>query len=402
MKRKVIIITVLIFIIIILGGFAITKIAAGAKVKSNIELGNKYLDERKYNEAIIAFKKAIEIEPKNIKARIGLAKVYTLQGKLNDAEKVLRECIDIKENNPESYMELAKLYMSEKRLGDALKILNEGYRITKDAGINSMIKDIKAKIRVENISTTSIKGRPYSLPDKVTVLVDGVKFEVSVSWATTVVDTNQVGMNTFNGKIEYADIPIQLSLKIIGIASIDDISSKVKQGEKYELQSKLTAKMTDGTTTDYSVSWKPNTVDTSKVGSYDFEGTVDGYDKKVKLTLKVESSKIARSGKQVVTINSVTEDNKIVIGDYLKAVGRAPSDAIIYEAGTTSQDLKILDLSRNVSIELLQFGPAQAGMKIVTLEQFKQYINSKNRRSFNFTITIENGVVTKIMENYCP
>ena len=55
------------------------------------DLGVKYLSEGNYEEAIIAFTAAIEIDPKRPEAYIGLADVYTAQGDTASARKVLED-----------------------------------------------------------------------------------------------------------------------------------------------------------------------------------------------------------------------------------------------------------------------------------------------------------------------
>ena len=55
-------------------------IMAGCKKKMNLQdyldLGDKYLTETNYEEAIVAFTKAIELDPKNPEGYKGLANVY--------------------------------------------------------------------------------------------------------------------------------------------------------------------------------------------------------------------------------------------------------------------------------------------------------------------------------------
>ena len=55
------------------------------------DLGVKYLSEGNYQEAIIAFTAAIEIDPKQPEAYIGLADVYTAQGDTDAAKKALED-----------------------------------------------------------------------------------------------------------------------------------------------------------------------------------------------------------------------------------------------------------------------------------------------------------------------
>ena len=46
--------------------------------------------------------------------------------------------------------------------------------------------------------------------------------------------------------------------------------------------------MSDDSTKQVDISWTPASVDSSKAGNYEFEGTVEGYNKTVKLKLKIK------------------------------------------------------------------------------------------------------------------
>ena len=58
------------------------------------DLGVRYLSEGNYQEAIIAFTAAIEIDPRRPEAYIGLADVYTAQGDFRSAAEVLSRALE--------------------------------------------------------------------------------------------------------------------------------------------------------------------------------------------------------------------------------------------------------------------------------------------------------------------
>ncbi len=58
------------------------------------DLGVRYLSEGNYEEAIIAFAAAIEIDPKRAEAYIGLADVYTEQGDVEKAAEILEQAVE--------------------------------------------------------------------------------------------------------------------------------------------------------------------------------------------------------------------------------------------------------------------------------------------------------------------
>lgn len=60
-----------------------------------LDLGDKYLTESNYEKAIVAFTKAIELEPKAVKAYEGLADVYIKTEKYAKAKKVLENGISV-------------------------------------------------------------------------------------------------------------------------------------------------------------------------------------------------------------------------------------------------------------------------------------------------------------------
>ena len=69
----------------------------GAAVKSwqeEYDLGVRYLSEGNYEEAILAFEAAIEIDPKRAEAYLGLADVYVAQGDLDAAREVLDRAVE--------------------------------------------------------------------------------------------------------------------------------------------------------------------------------------------------------------------------------------------------------------------------------------------------------------------
>lgn len=106
-----------------------------------MKLGTKYLSEGKYEEAILQFEKAIEIEEKSTQARVGIAKgsielgdVKTAVKVLKEAQKIafddkklLKEMIDIiKYDDPDAAYEMLMEYVNkygEDKLSDELKVL---------------------------------------------------------------------------------------------------------------------------------------------------------------------------------------------------------------------------------------------------------------------------------------
>ena len=105
------------------------------------DLGQKYLTEGNYEEAILAFTAAIEIDPKRAPAYVGRGSAYALSGDTADnltaAEADFTTAIELDEIDPDAWLGLADVYI---RMGDydkaqetlerALEALGDDDRIT--------------------------------------------------------------------------------------------------------------------------------------------------------------------------------------------------------------------------------------------------------------------------------
>ncbi len=135
-------------------------------LKQQLRLGNKYLQEGNYQEAILAFEKAIEIDPKNVDVLLGLGKAYITEERLNDAERVLLEATKIDPSRPDSYIKLTSLYLMQGRLQDVIELLELGYEETNNDEIMKLLEESKydleeleSKEELEEVDNKSIAGR---------------------------------------------------------------------------------------------------------------------------------------------------------------------------------------------------------------------------------------------------
>ena len=83
------------------------------------DLGQKYLTDGNYEEAILAFTAAIEIDPKRAPAYVGRGSAYALsgdtEGNLTAAEADFTTAIELDETDPDAWLGLADVYI---RMGD--------------------------------------------------------------------------------------------------------------------------------------------------------------------------------------------------------------------------------------------------------------------------------------------
>lgn len=89
-KRNVLLI--ILFLSVILTGCLKSK---EERINEQLELGQKYLLEENYEEAIVAFTKVINLEEKEFQAYIGLAQAYTGAGDREQAQATLNQGLSI-------------------------------------------------------------------------------------------------------------------------------------------------------------------------------------------------------------------------------------------------------------------------------------------------------------------
>ncbi len=166
------------------------------------------------------------------------------------------------------------------------------------AGYSGTVKltiNVKPRVSIKKIDDIKVEikvGDSFTLPAQVEALMsDDSTQEVAISWTPSSVDSSKAGNYEFAGTVEGYSKTVKLKLKIepgVSIKKIDDIKVEIKVGDSFTLPAQVEALMSDDSTQEVAISWTPSGVDSSKAGNYEFEGTVEGYNKIVKLKLKIE------------------------------------------------------------------------------------------------------------------
>ena len=107
--------------------------SAEAAWQEQYDLGVKYLDEGNYEEAIIAFTAAIDIDDKRPEGFIGRGDAYALSGDTEDnlsaAQADYEEAIALDETLPEAWLGLADVYIRRGDFEKAEEILQKALEI---------------------------------------------------------------------------------------------------------------------------------------------------------------------------------------------------------------------------------------------------------------------------------
>ncbi|MCI9332969.1 MAG: tetratricopeptide repeat protein [Oscillibacter sp.] len=112
------------------------------------DLGVRYLSEGNYEEAIIAFTAAIEIDPNQALAYVGRGDAYIGAGeteeKLAAAQADYEKAIELGETLAEAYVGLADVYIRQGDYDLALEILQQGFEKVSDDKIEEKIHEVLA------------------------------------------------------------------------------------------------------------------------------------------------------------------------------------------------------------------------------------------------------------------
>ena len=76
-------------------------------------------------------------------------------------------------------------------------------------------------------------------------------------------------------------IPQLTFAKSVTVKKVDNISVSIQKGAKYTLPTTVKAIMSNNKTQNLAVKWNVKTVNTNTAGTFKFNGTVNGYSKKV-------------------------------------------------------------------------------------------------------------------------
>ena len=123
-----------------------------AQWQEQYDLGIRYLSEGNYEEAIIAFTAAIEIDPKRAEAYVGRGDAYIGSGETQDnlaaAQADYEEAIALDETDTDAYLGLADVYIRRGEYDRALEILTGALGVVDDT---QRISDKIAEIESGNI-----------------------------------------------------------------------------------------------------------------------------------------------------------------------------------------------------------------------------------------------------------
>lgn len=109
-------------------------------------LGMRYLEEGNYEQAIVAFTAAIEIDPKQAVIYIGRAQAYIRSGETEEnlaaALADYESALELDEKNSDIYLGLADVYIRQGNYEKAIQILKAGFNKIGDSRLSDKLNEM--------------------------------------------------------------------------------------------------------------------------------------------------------------------------------------------------------------------------------------------------------------------
>lgn len=189
-------------------------------------------------------------------------------------------------------------YLAERVVGHIIILGGNGVI---SSATESELTALTAQIsEVENMTVNVLEKQAFGLPKTVSVKTNiGNWEEVPVTWNLDSISTEKAGTYYYTGSVEGYDGTVELTLIVEPLASnVEKLNAEVIKGGYYTLPEKVQVKMSDNSYQEFPVTWSstPTVSILGKVGTYSFQGTVDGTKLKANCTLKVSEDEAIQIG----------------------------------------------------------------------------------------------------------
>lgn len=122
--KKAPIVLPLLVLVLMLAGYTVMAFS-GPGVASSIRLGQRCLDSQDYQQATVAFTRAVQQDPNNYEARIGLSKAYEATGEFLQAQEMLAPMVYEGTADLEAAQQLISVYEKSGQLKQAVEVVQQ-------------------------------------------------------------------------------------------------------------------------------------------------------------------------------------------------------------------------------------------------------------------------------------
>ncbi len=183
-KKKLLITSIAAVLVLVIGACFIFNSGILNPLEHNLNLGYKYLEEGKYEEAILAFNKVLEIDDNNAEAVIGIADAYIGMDKVDVAIEYINNHLRSHPIKTELYDKLVDIYITNGDYQGAREIISRAAENGYEFDVESLDGDVKEKVvNGKYIPTGYQTGRHVVETDSKVISVnkDGLKIRNSNS-----------------------------------------------------------------------------------------------------------------------------------------------------------------------------------------------------------------------------
>ena len=112
--------------------FVAAQMANAERANAHLNLGNMYVDLRRYKEAESSYRTAMRVEPPAIAAYVNLADLYRRQGREKDCEQILQEVLGFAPDMASVHHALGLSLVRQQRLAEAIEMFARAAAIAPD------------------------------------------------------------------------------------------------------------------------------------------------------------------------------------------------------------------------------------------------------------------------------
>ncbi len=145
--------------LIVLVGVLVFSLSGGSsaeKLQKQLDLGQKNLEEMNYEEAVVAFEAAIEIDPMNVDAYLGLVEVYTRTEEFDTALEYAKKGYEA--TGDERLKEKMEMIESENQARDLQKQLGLGQQYLEEMNYEEAAAAFEAAIEIDPMNVDAYLG----------------------------------------------------------------------------------------------------------------------------------------------------------------------------------------------------------------------------------------------------
>lgn len=193
-NKKVITIAAIIIAVITAAviGIIVIQATPANKLKRQIKLGQKYLNEMKYEQAILIFDEVIEIDPKCLDAYMGKANAYMALEDVENAVSTMQTAVKTAKDEydttgrklqkiNEVYALYAYILSNDGQFENAINILNQAKEWLNDDTLAKMLEELVGKTIAMDIPDAPIKFTDPVLEKDIRKIINKPNGDVMIS-----------------------------------------------------------------------------------------------------------------------------------------------------------------------------------------------------------------------------